>query len=225
MKVYPPLPIYTWAHHFDVAKIVRQNIKLQQKLCLAKTMEDWFWKQRRTRFLYSRPRQLSTDFDIYEWICVKKNSLTKLQPWSQENVHHWEDEVGEEVVVDLGEFAPQAGRIPESGLKVVSYALGDHRNLFQKVKTTDTKRWTRTKARGVKMWIPGVISMVTYIILTKKKRSKTARAINRLLKLLLKLRLRSTFLSLTLVADFEQEDRTVPEEAHPDDFVRSARTP
>ena len=88
------------------------------------------------------PRQLSTDFDIYEWICVKKNSLTKLQPWSQENVHHWEDEVGEEVVVDLGEFAPQAGRIPESGLKVVSYALGDHRNLFQKVKTTDTKRWT-----------------------------------------------------------------------------------
>ena len=74
------------------------------------------------------------------------------------------------------------------------------------------------------MWIPGVISMVTYIILTKKKRSKTARAINRLLKLLLKLRLRSTFLSLTLVADFEQEDRTVPEEAHPDDFARSART-
>ena len=86
------------------------------------------------------PRQLSTDFDIYEWICVKKNSLTKLQPWSQENVHHWEDEVGEEVVVDLGEFAPQAGRIPESGLKVVSYALGDHRNLFQKVKMIDTKK-------------------------------------------------------------------------------------
>ena len=79
---------------------------------------------------------------------------------------------------------------------------------------------TFTKGRGMKMWIP----MVTYIILTKKKRSKTARAINRLLKLLLKLRLRSTFLSLTLVADFEQEDRTVPEEAHPDDFARSART-
>ena len=42
--------------------------------------------------------------------------------------------------MDLGEFPSQAGRIPESGLKVVSYALGDHRNLFQKDKTADTKR-------------------------------------------------------------------------------------
>ena len=164
------------------------------------------------------PRQLSTDFDIYEWICVKKNSLTKLQPWSQENVHHWEDEVGEEVVVDLGEFAPQAGRIPESGLKVVSYALGDHRDLFQKVNDRHKKKylWFHNYQRQGHEWYN--------IILTRKKRSKTARAINRLLKLLLKLRLRSTFLSLTLVADFEQEDRTVPEEAHPDDFARSART-
>ena len=38
------------------------------------------------------------------------------------------------MVVNLGEFPPEGGRIPKSGLKVVSYALSDHRNLFRKVR-------------------------------------------------------------------------------------------
>ena len=38
------------------------------------------------------------------------------------------------MVVNLGEFPPEGRRIPESGLKVVSYALSDHRNLFRKVR-------------------------------------------------------------------------------------------
>jgi len=36
--------------------------------------------------------------------------------------------------VNLGKFAPEGGRIPKSGLKVVSYALGDHCNQEEEVK-------------------------------------------------------------------------------------------
>ena len=42
------------------------------------------------------------------------------------------------MVVNLGEFPSEGGWIPESGLKVVSYALSDHRNLFRKVRKVKT---------------------------------------------------------------------------------------
>ena len=45
------------------------------------------------------------------------------------------------MVVNLGEFPSEGRRIPESGLKVVSYALGDHRDLFQKVNDRHKKKY------------------------------------------------------------------------------------
>ena len=72
---------------------------------------------------------------------MKKEFLNKVQPRSQKNVHHWEDEVWKEVVVNLREFSSQCARVPESGLKVVSYALGDHRDLFQKVNDRHKKKY------------------------------------------------------------------------------------
>ena len=88
-----------------------------------------FGRETKENYISVFSLQLTADLDIYEWICVKRISVNKVRPWSQKNVHHWEDEVGEEVVVNLGEFPPEGGRIPESRLKVVSYALGDHCNL------------------------------------------------------------------------------------------------
>ena len=86
------------------------------------------------RFLYSQLPPAGSWFGHLWMDLCQKEFPNKVQPWSQKNVHHWEDEVGEEVVVNLGEFPSEGGRIPESGFKIVSYALRDHCNLFQKIK-------------------------------------------------------------------------------------------
>ena len=62
------------------------------------------------------------------------------------------------MVVNLGEFPSEGGWIPESGLKVVSYALSDHRNLFRKV-------------REVKKNLVNISSFPTKVIRSPKRAS------------------------------------------------------
>ena len=58
-----------------------------------------------------------------------KGDVNKVGPWGEKNVHHWEDEVGPEVVVDLSDPPSKAGRVTEPGLKVVPNTLSDHYHL------------------------------------------------------------------------------------------------
>ena len=78
--------------------------------------------------------------------------------------------MGPEVVVDLSDPPSKAGRVTKPGLKVVPNTLSDHYQLV-----------------AVRVYHNPHIQ---FLLLTKKKRSNTARAIRRLLKLLLKLRLK-----------------------------------
>ena len=84
--------------------------------------------------------------------------------------------MGPEVVVDLSDLPCQAGRVTKPGLKVVPNTLSDHNHLV-------TVRVYHNHH-------------IQYLQLTKNKRSNTARAIRRLLKLLLKLRLKKFVLNI-----------------------------
>ena len=85
--------------------------------------------------------------------------------------------MGPEVVVDLSDPPCQAGRVTEPGLKVVPNTLSDHYHLM-----ADRVYHNHH---------------IQYLQLTKNKRSNTARAIRRLLKLLLKLRLKKLALNIS----------------------------
>ena len=87
--------------------------------------------------------------------------------------------MGPEVVVDLSDPPSKAGRVTKPGLKVVPNTLSDHNHLV-------TVRVYHNPH-------------IQFLLLTKKKRSNTARAIRRLLKLLLKLRLKKLVL---IILDF-----------------------
>ena len=84
--------------------------------------------------------------------------------------------MGPEVVVDLSDPPSKAGRVTEPGLKVVPNTLSDHYQLV-----------------AIRVYHNPHIQ---FLLLTKKKRSNTARAIRRLLKLLLKLRLKKLGLNI-----------------------------
>ena len=84
--------------------------------------------------------------------------------------------MGPEVVVDLSDPPSKAGRVTKPGLKVVPNTLSDHNHLMS-VRAYHNPH-------------------IQYLQLTKKKRSNTARAIRRLLKLLLKLRLKKLVLNI-----------------------------
>ena len=84
--------------------------------------------------------------------------------------------MGPEVVVDLSDPPSKAGRVTKPGLKVVPNTLSDHYQLV-----------------AVRVYHNPHIQ---FLQLTKKKRSNTASAIRRLLKLLLKLRLKKLGLNI-----------------------------
>ena len=84
--------------------------------------------------------------------------------------------MGPEVVVDLSDPPSKAGRVTKPGLKVVPNTLSDHYHLM-----------------AVRVYHN---HQIQYLQLTKNKRSNTARAIRRLLKLLLKLRLKKLALNI-----------------------------
>ena len=78
--------------------------------------------------------------------------------------------------MDLSDPPSKAGRVTKPGLKVVPNTLSDHYHLVT-VRVYNNHH-------------------IQYLQLTKKKRSNTAKAIRRLLKLLLKLRLKKLGLNI-----------------------------
>ena len=136
-------------------------------------------KQRKTRLLHSPVgscQQSRTIMNGFVGRGFSGGDVNKVRPWGEKNVHHWEDEVGPEVVVDLSDPPSKAGRVTKPGLKVVPNTLSDHYHLM-----------------AVRVYHN---HQIQYLQLTKNKRSNTARAIRRLLKLLLKLRLKKLALNI-----------------------------